>query len=138
MYHTIIIVGNLGGEPEMRYIASGQAVTKFSIASNRSYRNSEGQNVKETIWFRVSVWGKQAKSTNNFLHKGSKVLIEGRLNPDPATGNPRIWNRQDGTPAASYEITAGTVRFLSTKGEGAGGEDAVDGPESDAGDEIPF
>ncbi len=138
MFHTIIIVGNLGGEPEMRYIASGQAVTKFNVASNRTYRNSEGQNVKETIWFRVSVWGKQAESTNNFLHKGSKVLVEGRLNPDPSTGNPRIWNRQDGSPAASYEITAATVRFLSSKGDGPSGEELGDVPESDAGDDIPF
>ena len=74
MFHTIIIVGNLGTEPEMRYIASGQAVTKFNVASNRNYRNSEGQTVKETIWFRVTVWGKQAESVNNFLHKGSNRL----------------------------------------------------------------
>lgn len=138
MFHTIIIVGNLGGEPEMRYIASGQAVTKFNVASNRTYRNSDGQNVKETIWFRVSVWGKQAESTNNFLHKGSKVVIEGRLNPDPSTGNPRIWNRQDGSAAASYEVTASTVRFLSTRGEGGSGEEGADSAEADAGDEIPF
>lgn len=138
MFHTIIIVGNLGTEPEMRYIASGQAVTKFNVASNRSYRNSDGQTVKETIWFRITVWGKQAESVNNFLHKGSKVIVEGRLNPDPATGNPRIWNRQDGSPAASFEVTAATVRFLSTKGEGASGEDSVDAPEADAGEDIPF
>lgn len=138
MFHTIIIVGNLGNEPEMRYIASGQAVTKISVASSRSYRNSDGQNVKETIWFRVTVWGKQAESVNNFLHKGSKVVIEGRLSPDPSTGNPRIWNRQDGSPAASFEVTASTVRFLSSRGEGGAGEEAGDVPETDAGDEIPF
>ncbi|HPC05111.1 MAG TPA: single-stranded DNA-binding protein [Anaerolineaceae bacterium] len=138
MFHTIIIVGNLGTEPEMRYIASGQAVTKFNVASNRNYRNSEGQTVKETIWFRVTVWGKQAESVNNFLHKGSKVVIEGRLSPDPSTGNPRIWNRQDGSPAASFEVTASTVRFLSSRGEGGTGEEAGDVPETDTGDEIPF
>ncbi len=138
MFHTIIIVGNLGTEPEMRYIASGQAVTKFNVASNRSYRNSDGQTVKETIWFRVTVWGKQAESVNNFLHKGSKVIVEGRLNPDPATGNPRIWNRQDGSPAASFEVTAATVRFLSSKGESSSGEDSGDVPETDTGEDIPF
>ncbi len=138
MFHTIIIVGNLGTEPEMRYIASGQAVTKFNVASNRTYRNSDGQTVKETIWFRVTVWGKQAESVNNFLHKGSKVVIEGRLSPDPSTGNPRIWNRQDGSPAASFEVTASTVRFLSSRGEGGAAEETGDLPEADAGDEIPF
>lgn len=138
MFHTIIIVGNLGNDPEMRYIASGQAVTKISVASSRSYRNSDGQTVKETIWFRVTVWGKQAESVNNNLHKGSKVLVEGRLSPDPATGNPKIWNRQDGSAGASYEVTASTVRFLSPKSEGGVGEEAGDLPEADAGDEIPF
>lgn len=138
MFHTIIIVGNLGNEPEMRYIASGQAVTKISVASSRSYRNSDGQTVKETIWFRVTVWGKQAESVNNNLHKGSKVLVEGRLSPDPATGAPKIWNRQDGSAGTSYEVTASTVRFLSPKGEGGFSEEAGDVPETDAGDEIPF
>jgi single-strand DNA-binding protein len=75
---------------------------------------------------------------NNFLHKGSKVVIEGRLSPDPSTGNPRIWNRQDGSPAASFEVTASTVRFLSSRGEGGASEEAGDLPETDAGDEIPF
>ncbi len=105
MYHTIIIVGNLGKDPEMRYLASGQAVTNFSVATNRQYTGSDGQPVKETIWFRVAVWGKQAESSNQYLKKGSKVLVEGRLTPDPATGGPRLWTRQDGTAASSYEVT---------------------------------
>ena len=58
MYHTIIIVGNLGRDPEMRYTPSGQAVTNFSVATNRKYTNSDGQSVEETIWFRISAWGK--------------------------------------------------------------------------------
>jgi single-strand DNA-binding protein len=136
MYHTIIVVGNLGREPEMRYTPGGQAVTNFSVATNRQYQGTDGQMVKETIWFRISVWGKQAETCNTYLHKGSKVLVEGRLQPDPATGGPRIWNRQDGTPNASYEITAGTVRFLSAKGEGEGMGEGVG--EADSGDDIPF
>jgi len=138
MFHTIIIVGNLGAEPEMRYIANGQAVTRFNVASTHQYRNAEGQNIKETTWFRISVWGKQAETANNYLHKGNKVLIEGRLKPDPATGNPRIWNRQDGSPAASFEVTASLVRFLTPKGEGASGEEISDAGEADSGEEIPF
>ncbi len=117
MYHTIIIVGNLGRDPEMRYTPSGQAVTTLSVASNRQYTGSDGQPVKETIWFRVSAWGKQAETCNQYLRKGSKVLVEGRLNPD-ANGGPRIWTAQDGTPRASFEVTAGTVRFLSSRAEG--------------------
>ena len=77
---------------------------------------------------------------NTYVKKGSKVLIEGRLTPDASTGGPRIWNRQDGSAAASYEVTAQTVRFLSSRGEG--GEPAAPGS-SDVGDagaeeDIPF
>jgi single-strand DNA-binding protein len=142
MYHTIIIVGNLGKDPEMRYLPSGQAVTSFNVATNRQYTGQDGQQVKETIWFRVSVWGKQAESCNQYLKKGSKVLVEGRLTPDPATGGPRLWTRQDGTSASNYEVNAATVRFLSSRGEGdiaqSGGFDGA--PVSDSGDggDIPF
>ena len=141
MYHTIIIVGNLGRDPEMRYIPSGQAVTNFNVASNRQYTGSDGQTVKETIWFRISVWGRMAEVCNQYLKKGSKVLVEGRLNPDPATGGPRTYNRQDGTTGASYEVSASTVRFLSTRGEDAGGitpEESGAGHASAESDDIPF
>lgn len=114
MYHTIIIVGNLGRDPEMRYTPSGQAVTNFSVATNRQYTASDGTQVKETMWFRVSTWGKQAETCNQYLRKGSKVLIEGRLTPDPKTGGPRVWQGQNG-PAASFEVSASTVRFLSSR-----------------------
>jgi single-strand DNA-binding protein len=135
MYHTIIIVGNVGRDPEMRYTPSGAAVTSFSVASNRRYTNSGGQKVDETIWFRISAWGKQAEICNTYLKKGSKVLIEGRLTAD-ANGSPRIWNRQDGTPAASFEVSATNVTFLSTRGESGGMEEG--GEHSMGDDEIPF
>ena len=137
MYHTIIIVGNLGRDPEMRYTPGGQAVTNFSVATNRQYTGSDGQQVKETIWFRVSTWGKSAETVNQYLKKGSKVLVEGRLVPDASTGGPRIWNRQDGTPAASFEVSANTVRFLSSRGEEEGPAPAG-GQEQASEDDIPF
>jgi single-strand DNA-binding protein len=137
MYHTIIIVGNLGRDPEMRYTPSGQAVTTFNVASNRQYTGSDGNPVKETTWFRVTVWGKQAEVVSQYLKKGSKVLIEGRLTPDPATGGPKIWTRQDGTAGASFEVTANTVRFLGSRGEGEGG--VYDAPAmADSDEVIPF
>lgn len=138
MYHTIIIVGNLGRDPEMRYTPSGQAVTSMSVASNRTYKGSDGNTVKETIWFRVSVWGKQAENASQYLRKGSKVLVEGRLTPDRVTGGPRIYTRQDGTSAASFEVSAVTVQYLSSRGEGEGEGGGMDIPEGDVGDEIPF
>jgi single-strand DNA-binding protein len=137
MYHTIILVGNLGRDPEMRYTPNGQAVTNLSVATNRQYTGADGNQVKETIWFRVSVWGKQAETCNQYLKKGSKVLVEGRLVPDANTGGPRIWNRQDGTPSASFEVSASTVRFLSSRGEESSGEVSPGGP-SDMEEDIPF
>jgi single-strand DNA-binding protein len=136
MYHTIIIVGNLGRDPEMRYTPSGQAVTNFNVASSRQYTGSDGNQVKETIWFRISTWGKQAETCNQYLRKGSKVLVEGRLNADPKTGGPRIWQGQSG-PGASFEVTAGTVRFLTSKAE-AESDTAGEVPGEAGGEEIPF
>jgi single-strand DNA-binding protein len=138
MYHTIIIVGNLGRDPEMRYTPNGTPVTSFNVASNRQYTNSQGEKVKETIWFRVSAWNKLAETCNNFLHKGSKVLVEGRLTADMSTGGPRVFTRSDGTSGASFEVTAGTVRFLDSRAESTGGmEDMGEVPSEDE-DEIPF
>jgi single-strand DNA-binding protein len=140
MYSTVIIVGNVGKDPEMRYTPSGQAVTSFSVATNRQYTNNNGESVKETTWFRISAWGKQAETCNQYLRKGSKVLVEGRLTCDPATGGPRIWNSQDGSPRASFEINAGTVRFLSSRNEtDAPVQAGDDGNFSDpVEDDIPF
>ncbi|MFH2102290.1 MAG: single-stranded DNA-binding protein [Chloroflexota bacterium] len=139
MYHTIIIVGNLGRDPEMRYTPSGQAVTSFSVATNRQYTNNSGETIKETVWFRVSAWGKQAETCNQYLRKGSKVLVEGRLTADGSTGGPRIWNDQAGQPRASFEINAQTVRFLTSRGEVDSGTSGVDdAPMVGDEDNIPF
>ena len=121
MFQTLILIGNLGKEPEMRFTPSGQPVTTLSVASNRRYSGTNGQPVKETAWFRVTVWGKQAETCNQFLHKGSKVLVEGRLTPDPETGGPHVWEN-NGKHGASYEVTASTVRFLSSREDGEEGE----------------
>lgn len=137
MYHTIIIVGNLGRDPEMRYTPNGQAVTNFNVATNRQYTSSDGTQVKETIWFRVSTWGKTAETTNQYLKKGSKVLVEGRLIPDQESGGPRVWTRQDGTSAASFEINANIVRFLSSRTEDEAVYQTAETP-GPRDDDIPF
>ena len=135
-FHTIIIVGNLGRDPEMRYAPNGNAVTSLSVASNRQYTDSSGQKIKETTWFRVSVWGKQAESVNTYLQKGSSVLVEGELRPDKETGNPRTFTRADGSTGSSYEVNARTVRFLSTKGASA--DSFSDSGSGGTDEEIPF
>ena len=141
-YQTIIVVGRLGKDPEMRYTPSGQAVASFSLATDRQYTGQDGTVVKETTWFRVSVWGKQAETVNQYLSKGKMVLVEGRLQADAKTGGPRIYQRQDGTSGASFEISANTVRFLSPRNEGgsgggAGGSESFAEPPTE-GEDIPF
>lgn len=111
-YEIYIIEGKVGRDSEMRYTPSGQAVTTFSVAVNNEYTNSAGEKVKDVKWIRVSVWGKLAEVCNQYVKKGKSVIVEGKLKGD-ANGNPRIFNKQDGTPSASFEMTANTVRFLS-------------------------
>ena len=136
-YQKLMIVGNLGRDPEMRYLESGQAVTNFNIASNRQYTASNGERVKETTWFRITVWGRQAETCNEYLKSGSQVLIEGRLNPDRETGSPRVYQRNDGGYGSSYEVTADRVIFL-TRGGSAGGYDGGQSLPPMDDDEIPF
>lgn len=137
-YQKIVIVGNLGRDPEMRYLSSGQAVTNFNVATNRQYTASSGEKVKETTWFRVSAWGRQAETCNEYLKTGSKVLVEGRMNPDKETGNPRVFERKDGTTGASYEITADRVVFMSGRDDQDSYQVSEGGGEMVDEDEIPF
>lgn len=113
MYHSLTIVGNVGADPSMRYTPAGQAVCSFSVATSRQYKDGSGQTVKETTWFRITTWGKQAEICNQYVKKGMSVLVEGRLTPDKSTGSPRVWKKENGEPSASFEVNASTVRFLS-------------------------
>ncbi|HLF01332.1 MAG TPA: single-stranded DNA-binding protein [Anaerolineales bacterium] len=142
MYQKIIIAGNLGKDPEMRYAPNGDAVTSFNVATNRKYTDKNGQKVEEVTWFRVSVWGKQAETCNQYLKKGRAVLVEGRLQADKATGGPRTYQRQDGTTGSSFEVTAESVRFLGggpRDGDStgmSGGQTMHDAPADE--ENIPF
>lgn len=138
MFQKLVLVGRLGRDPEMRFTPTGQAVTSFSVATDRQYTDQSGKPVKETVWFRITAWGKLAETCNSYLQKGKLVLIEGRLTVDPKSGGPRVWTGQDGQPRASYEVTAQTVKFLSQRSEGAaegGVEEDLDIAPSE---EIPF
>ena len=139
MYHKIIIVGNLGQDPEMRYTQDGTPVTNFSVATNRKWNRPDGSQGEETIWFRVSAWRRLAETCNEYLQKGRLVLVEGRLQPDDR-GNPRIFTRNDGTTGASFEVTAFTVKFLGGRGEAPPAEipGAPEEPPAEEGEEIPF
>jgi single-strand DNA-binding protein len=140
MYQKVVIVGNLGADPEMRYMPDGTAVTNFSVATNRRWTDrASGEPREETTWFRVSAWRQQAEIANEYLSKGRQVLVEGRLRPDPQTGGPRTWTAQDGTVRASYELTADVIRFIGGRGDTdfmeSGPEESSPAQEED---EIPF
>jgi single-strand DNA-binding protein len=134
MYQKLVITGNLGQDPEMRYMPDGQPVANFSVACNRKWTTQDtGEQQEETTWFRVSVWGRQAEACTEYLEKGRQVLVEGRLRPDPNTGGPRLWTRQDGSVGTSYEMVANQVQFLGSNGSGSPNSGAAQEE-----DDIPF
>tara|TARA_B100000315_G_C14238544_1_gene434259 strand:+ start:83 stop:505 length:423 start_codon:yes stop_codon:yes gene_type:complete len=140
MYNRVILAGNLGRDPEMRYTPSGQAVANLSVATNEKWKDKDGNNQERTVWWRVAVWGKQAETCNQYLSKGRQVLVEGRMNSDDS-GNPRTFQRKDGSWGATFEVTAQVVRFLG--GRGVGGSQDGSAAEFDASpiaseDDIPF
>lgn len=138
MYQRLVLVGRLGRDPEMRYTPQGTPVTSISVATSRKYNTADGQAKEETIWFRVQVWGKQGETVNQYLTKGSKVLVEGTLIPDE-NGGPRVWTDKEGKARASFEVRATTVRFLDSKREaGQGGGASASGAPHEAGMEEPM
>lgn len=103
-----MIIGNLGRDPEMRYTPSGQAVTQFTVAVNRNYKNQDGDWQEETEWFRVVAWGPLAERTAEYLRKGRKVYVEGRLQT-------RQWEDQSGQKRYTTELIANTVTALDPR-----------------------
>ncbi len=108
MFHEITLIGTVGREPELRYTADGKACCSMSVASNRP----TGNGMKETHWFKVTTWEKTAENVSNMVHKGMKVFVIGRLIADKETGSPRLFQKQDGTYAASFEVSAREFRIV--------------------------
>ena len=131
----LTIIGNLGQDPEMRYTPSGKAVTNFSVASNRTWTGQDGEKHEQTVWYRVSAWNRLAEICNQYLSKGRQVYVEGELRPDE-NGGPRVWEANDGSPRASFEVTARTVQFLGGRNGNGAVPDAPDEPGE--AEEIPF
>jgi single-strand DNA-binding protein len=103
--NKVMIIGNLGSEPEMRFTPNGSPVTSFRVATNRVYTTAEGERKQETEWFTVVAWNKLAEQCNQFLTKGRLVYAEGRLRT-------RTWESQDGQKHYRTEIIANRVTFL--------------------------
>ena len=137
--NKVMIIGNVGSEPEMRFIASGKPVTTFSVATNRVYSSADGERKEETEWFNVVVWNKLAELCNQFLGKGRLVYVEGRLRT-------RSWDGQDGQKHYRTELIGEQVTFLDKSGQPLDrnaqptAESGQPGEKSDAiePDDIPF
>lgn len=135
MYQQITLVGNLGNDPELRTTSNGTPVCNFSLAVNKQWTNRDGEQNEKTVWFRVTVWQRQAETVARYLHKGSRVLVVGEVEEASAYVN------KAGEPAATLEVTGRTVKFLG--GGAAEGDDDV--PFANGGDrystpdeDIPF
>jgi single-strand DNA-binding protein len=116
--NKIMLIGNLGRDPEMRFTPSGKPVTHFTLAVSRRRRSPDGEFVDETEWFRINCWDRLAEVADQYLSKGSKVYIEGRVHLNTFTGN-------DGQERSSMEVTASEMMMLTPRGEnmssGSGG-----------------
>lgn len=130
MVNKVILIGNLGSDPELRHTQGGTAVAKLSVATGRHWKDSNGQRQEETEWHTVVVWDKAAEFCSNYLSKGSKVYVEGRLQT-------RKWQDQGGNDRWTTEIIANVVQNLSPRQ--AGGNEAYGAPEgSGVGEDVPF
>ena len=136
--NKVILIGNLGRDPELRYTASGQGVANFTLATNERWRDKDGANQERTEWHRIVVWGKTAENCAQYLQKGRSVYVEGRLQT-------REWEDKEGNKRQTTEIVAQNVTFLGSRDAARSG--SAPAPPSDSpapsgsppdGDDIPF
>jgi single-strand DNA-binding protein len=108
--NKVILVGRLGRDPETRYTSGGQAVANFSVATDETYKDRNGERQKRTEWHKIVVWGKQAEIAQQYLKKGSLIFIEGRIQS-------REWQDKEGQKRTSFEIVATNFRMLGGRGD---------------------
>ena len=141
-FNKVILVGNLGRDPELRYTPQGTPVCSFSMATNERRKDKTGEMQDQTTWFRVTLWGRQAETASQYLTKGRPVYIEGRLRVEE-------WTDRDGKPRHTLEVHATDMQFIGGgRGEGeppmekaaaaAGGATEHSEPADVADDDIPF
>jgi single-strand DNA-binding protein len=134
MINKAIIIGNLGSDPEVRYTQSGTAVANFNVATTEKWKGKDGQMQEQTEWHRVVAFDRLAEICGEYLSKGSKVYIEGRIQT-------RSWNDKDGNKRYTTEIVAKDMKMLTPKGGAASGGNYADEPpppEPRMGDDVPF
>ena len=140
-FNKIILVGNLGRDPELRYTAQGTPVCSFSMATNERRKDRNGEMQDHTTWFRVTLWNRQAETASQYLQKGRQVYIEGRLRVEE-------YIDRDGKPRQSLEVTASDMQFIGGRGDeqfaeraasaNAGGGSSSEPPGDLSDDDIPF
>jgi single-strand DNA-binding protein len=130
--NKIMLIGNLGRDPELNYTPSGTAVTKFSLADSRRWRDKQsGEQREETTWFNIVAWNQLAETCNQYLHKGSKVFIEGRMAS-------RKYTDKDGNERVAWDVTALDMQMLDPKGQGQGSSSGSGYGDDMTADEVPF
>jgi single-strand DNA-binding protein len=131
--NKVLLIGNVGTDPEMRFTPNGNPVTSFRIATNRVYTTSEGERKQETEWFTIVTWRKLAESCNQFLTKGQRVYVEGSLRT-------RIWEGQDGQKRSRVEVVANRVLFLDKQAAAMlpGDESAIEVADEVEPEDLPF
>lgn len=128
--NKVMLIGNLGADPEMRYTANGSAMTTFRLAVSRTFRSPEGERRDETEWFSVVTWAQLAETIGQHLRKGRKVYVEGRLQT-------RSWDGPDGQKRYRTEVVANQVLYLDPAGGGAAALPDDSGGDVDA-EDLPF
>jgi len=131
--NKVMIIGNVGSEPEMRFTPNGNPVTSFRVATNRAYTTVDGEHKEETEWFTVIAWGRLAEQCNQFLTKGQRLYTEGRLRT-------RTWESQDGQRHYRTEVVANRVLFLDRRPAAPLPEEGSNeaGTEESKPEDIPF
>lgn len=138
-YNRVILIGNLTRDPELRYTPSNTAVTDFGLAVNRNYQDGSGEWQEDTTFVDITVWGRQAENASQYLTKGSRVFLEGRLNFDQ-------WENDQGDTRSKLDVTAERLTFLDASSDEVEGEPQGDSPDEilddvdveETEDDIPF
>ena len=139
MINKVILIGNLGSDPEVRYSQNGKAVANFRIATTETWKKQDGSKEEQTEWHRIVAFGRLGEICGEYLAKGSKVYVEGRLQT-------RKWQDRDGNDRYTTEIVAREMKMLSSRGESGGGggggnmqsDNEPPWPEPSMGDDVPF
>jgi single-strand DNA-binding protein len=129
--NKVMLIGNLGRDPEMRYTPSGRPVTTYSIATSRTWKSSDGEQHTETEWFNIVTWGPLAEICKQYLTKGQLVYIEGRLQT-------RRWDDNDGNKHVSVEIVANEMMMIGDRKEGSISHFSEDSVPEESNEEYPF